>query len=72
MPHLQNASVASDEQYGQDMWIWILLGVVAVAMVAYAFWPRKNVSDNDIRWRKGGAQASNYDGMGGPNGGGGL
>jgi hypothetical protein len=55
------------------MWILIILGVVIVAAVAYAFWPRRtSVSDNDVRWRKGGAQASNYDGMGGPNGGGGL
>lgn len=55
------------------MWIVIIIAVVVVIGGAYAFWPRaKSVSDNDVRWRKGGAEASNYDGMGGPNGGGGL
>lgn len=55
------------------MWIWIVVAVVVLAGAVFAFWPRaKSVSDNDVRWRKGGgAQASNYDGMG-PSGGGGL
>lgn len=48
------------------MWIWIVLGVVAVAAVVYAFWPRADRFGSRVNRTSTIAQgrAENYDGGG--------
>jgi hypothetical protein len=58
------------------MWIWIVVGVVAVAAAVYAFWPRAGGLDSRVNRASAIAQgrADDYNGTSGPNnsGGGGL